>query len=46
MLEKFGRTLLFVVFVLMVVWGAKMAFKVSDPYVRKVSPTVANVLAF
>lgn len=46
MLEKFGRTLLFVVFVLAIIWGAKMAFKTIDPYTRKVSPALANVLSF
>lgn len=44
-IEKIGRTLLFVVFVLMIVIGAKMAVKVGNPYIRKVSPSLADSLA-
>lgn len=43
-MEKFGRTLLFVVFVLMIVLGAKMAIKIGNPYIRKVSPSLADTL--
>ena len=44
MVEKFGRTLLFIVFVIMIVLGAKMALKVADPYTRKISPSLADAL--
>jgi len=43
-LEKFGRTLLFVVFILMLLFGAKMAIKVADPYTRKLSTSLADTL--
>jgi len=45
MLEKFGRTLLFAVFIVFVFLGAKMAIKVTDPYTRKFSPSLADALA-
>lgn len=44
MLEKFGRSLLFVIFILMIVIGAKMTIKVTDPYTRKISPSLADAL--
>lgn len=44
MLEKFGRTLLFAVFIIMLVLGAKMAIKIADPYTRKVSTSLADTL--
>lgn len=44
MIEKVGRTLLFIVFMLMIVIGAKMAVKVGNPYIRKVSPSLADSL--
>lgn len=43
-MEKFGRTLLFVIFVLFILVGAKMAIKVLDPYTRKVSASLADAL--
>jgi len=43
-LEKTGRTLLFALFVVMLVAGAGMAVKVSVPYIRKVSPSLADTL--
>lgn len=43
-LEKFGKTLLFVLFVLFIVVGAKMAFRVADPYTRKLSVSLADAL--
>lgn len=43
-MEKFGRTVLFIVFVLMILYGAKMALKLGNPYIRKVSPSLADVL--
>lgn len=44
MMEKFGSTLLFVVFVVMIFLGAKMAIKIADPYTRKVSTSLADTL--
>lgn len=44
MLEKFGRSLLFIVFLIMIVIGAKMTIKVADPLTRKLSPSLADVL--
>jgi hypothetical protein len=44
MLDKFGRVLLFMLFVILAVLGSKMLFKVADPYVRKVSPSLADTL--
>jgi len=44
-MEKFGRTLLFGVFVLFLVLGARMAIKVADPYIRKASVSLADALA-
>jgi hypothetical protein len=44
MLEKFGRTLLFIVFLIMIVIGAKMTIKIADPYTRKVSASLADAL--
>lgn len=43
-MEKFGRTLLFIVFILMIVIGAKMTIKIADPYTRKLSPSLADAL--
>ncbi len=43
-IEKVGRTLLFVIFLLMLIAGAGMAVKVSVPYIRKVSPSLADTL--
>ncbi len=44
-IEKVGRTLLFIVFMLMIVIGAKMAIKVGNPYIRKLSSSLADSLA-
>jgi len=44
-MEKFGQTLMFAVFVIFLMLGAKMAFRVLDPYTRKVSPSLADALA-
>ena len=43
-MDKFGRTLLFAVFVLFLVIGAKMAIRVADPYTRKISASLADAL--
>lgn len=43
-IEKVGRTLLFVIFLLLLIAGAGMAVKVSVPYIRKVSPSLADTL--
>ena len=44
MLDKFGRVLLFMLFVVLAVLGSKMIFKVADPYIRKVSPSLADAV--
>jgi hypothetical protein len=43
-MQKFGRTLLFVLFVLFFLVGAKMAIRVADPYTRRVSASLADAL--
>lgn len=43
-MEKYGRTLLFAVFVLFLLLGAKMAIRVVDPITRKVSASLADAL--
>lgn len=43
-IEKTGRTLLFAVAIVLLVAGAGMAVKVSVPYIRKVSPSLADTL--
>lgn len=43
-MKNFGTTLLFIVFVLMVSIGARMAIRVADPYTRKLSPSLADTL--
>lgn len=43
-MEKFGKTLLLLIFVLFFVVGAKMAIKVSDPYTRRLSASLADAL--
>lgn len=45
MLEKFGRTLLFVLFLLMFVQGARLGLKAANPSIRKLSPSLADTLA-
>lgn len=45
MIEKFGRSMLLLVFVLMFIIGAKMAIKAGSPYIRKLSPSLADSLA-
>ena len=44
MMDKFGRTLMFLFFVLLFILGAKMLLKVSDPLLRKLSPSLADTL--
>lgn len=43
-MEKFGRTLLLLLFLLLFVLGAKMAIRVGDPYIRRVSSSLADAL--
>ncbi len=43
-LEKFGHTLLFAFFILMLLIGLKMLLRVVDPYTRKVSASLADTL--
>ena len=45
MLEKFGTTLLFVVFIVFLIVGVKMALKVGDPITRRFSTSLADTLA-
>jgi len=44
-MQSFGRTLMFIVFVVLIVIGAKMVFRFADPYTRKVSASLADTLA-
>lgn len=41
---KFGRTLMFILFILLIVQGGRMLIKVADPYTRKLSPSLADAL--
>lgn len=43
-MEKFGKTLLFAIFIMMLMVGTKGALRVIDPYTRKVSPSLADFL--
>jgi hypothetical protein len=45
MLEKFGRTLLFLFFLLLFVQGARLGLKAANPSIRKVSASLADTLA-
>jgi len=45
MLDKFGRTGLFLVFLLIFLQGARLGLKAANPYIRKVSPSLADTLA-
>jgi hypothetical protein len=44
MLDKVGRTLLLIIFLLMILAGANMAIKIAVPSIRKVSPSLADTL--
>lgn len=43
-MEKFGNTLLLLMFILLFVLGAKMALRVADPYVRRASVSLADAI--
>jgi len=43
-MEKFGNTLLLLLFVLFFVLGAKMLLKVADPVIRRVSVSLADAV--
>lgn len=45
MVEKFGKTLLLLLFILLFVLGARMALRVADPYIRRVSASLADALS-
>lgn len=45
MLERFGTTLLFVVFIVFLIAGLRMAVKIGDPITRKFSTSLADTLA-
>lgn len=44
MIEKTGRTLLFILFVLMIVAGANMTLRIAKPTIKKFSPSLADAL--
>lgn len=44
MTEKLGKTLLLLVFLVLFVMGARMALKVTSPYIRKASSGLADVI--
>lgn len=44
MLDKFGRTLLFLFFVLLFILGAKMAIKVGGPAITRLSASLADAV--
>lgn len=43
-MERFGKTLLFLFFVLIFIIGAQMALKVSVPYLHTVSGSLASAI--
>lgn len=43
-MERFGKTLAFLFFVLLFILGAQMALKVSVPYIRGVSASLAGAI--
>lgn len=43
-MQKVGYTLLFIMFILMIVAGANMALKIGNPYIRRVSTSLADSL--
>lgn len=43
-MERFGKTLLFLLFVLLFIKGANMAFKVAQPVVRQISVSFADAI--
>lgn len=43
-IDKFGKTLLLLVFIVIFVAGARMAMRVGAPYVRKFSDAAADVM--
>lgn len=45
MIEKFGKTLLLLLFILIFILGAKMVLRVADPYIRRVSVSLADALS-
>ena len=45
MLDKFGRTGLFLLFALIFIQGARLGLKAINPQIRRVSPSLADTLA-
>lgn len=43
-MQKFGKTLLFVFLILLIVLGTKMALKVSIPFIRPISASLADAI--
>lgn len=44
-LDKFGRTGLFLFFLLIFLQGARLGLKAINPQIRKLSPSLADTLA-
>jgi hypothetical protein len=43
-MERFGKTLMFVFFILIFILGAQMALKISVPYIHSVSASLADAI--
>ncbi len=43
-MQKFGRTLVFLFLILIFVLGAKMALKISVPFLRPISASLADAI--
>lgn len=43
-MQKFGKTLAFVFFILLLVLGAQMALKISVPFIRPISASLADAI--
>lgn len=43
-MQKFGNTMLFVFFILLIVLGVQMALKVSIPFIRPISASLADAI--
>lgn len=44
MLERFGKTLVFLFAILIFILGAQMALKISIPYIRSISGSLASAI--
>ena len=43
-MEKFGRTLLLLLFILLFIKGANMALKIAQPTIRQISVSLADAI--